>query len=49
MQVEQRNPTMGPAAKLDIVEFASEAGGPELQIYQRVLTDKGMTITFKRL
>ncbi len=27
----------------------SEAGGPELQIYQRVLTDKGMTITFKRL
>ena len=25
---EQRDPSMGPSARLDIVEFASTAGGP---------------------
>ena len=28
VRTEQRDPTMGPCARLDIVEFASEAGGP---------------------
>ena len=28
VQCEQRDPSMGPAARLDIVEFASEGGGP---------------------
>ena len=27
----------------------SEAGGSELQVYRRVLTEKGMTLSFKRL
>ena len=28
VQEEQRDPSMGPAARLDIVEFTSEGGGP---------------------
>ncbi len=28
VQVEQRDPAMGPSARLDVVEFASEAGPP---------------------
>lgn len=28
VRVEQRDPTMGPTARLDVVEFASEYGGP---------------------